>query len=230
VHALAAITSALLGRARTGTGQYIETSLLDCYFGYHELNVQMLSASGGTMKPRRSGEHHFMVAPAGMFRGKTSYILIIGGLDRQWSSMCAAMGRPELSDDPRYNTIAARAQRVSEVIKIVQDWVDASADDEEVQRALEKHRVPFAPVLTVEQAMNHPHLRERRTIRTVQDRFLGEFEIPGFPLRFSEYGELSLEAPTLGEHNSEILAEYLGSTTIRIDELAAAGVIHRGPR
>src|SRR5437870_2458491 len=40
VHALAAITSALLGRERSGRGQYVETSLLDCYFGYHELNVQ----------------------------------------------------------------------------------------------------------------------------------------------------------------------------------------------
>lgn len=133
VHALAAITSALLGRARTGTGQYIETSLLDCYFGYHELNVQMLSASRGAMKPRRSGEHHFMVAPAGMFKGKNSYLLIIGGLDRQWPSMCAAMGRPELADDPRYSTLAARAQRVREVIQIVQDWVDACKDDEEVE-------------------------------------------------------------------------------------------------
>ncbi len=229
VHALAAITSALLGRAKTGTGQYIETSLLDCYFGYHELNVQMLSASRGAIKPRRSGEHHYMVAPAGMFKGKNCYILIIGGLDRQWASMCAAMGRAELTDDPLYSTVAARAQRVGEVIKIVQDWVDASTDDE-VQRALEKHRVPFAPVLSVEQAMNHPHLRERRTVRTIQDRFLGEFEIPGFPMRFSEYGELSLEAPTLGEHNTEILAEYLGCSAAGVDELTAAGVIHIGAR
>jgi crotonobetainyl-CoA:carnitine CoA-transferase CaiB-like acyl-CoA transferase len=66
-----------------------------------------------------------------------------------------------------------------------------------VQKALEKHRVPFAPILTVEQAMNHPHLRERRTVRTIKDRFLGEFEIPGFPMRFSDYAELDLEAPTL---------------------------------
>lgn len=230
VHALAAITSALLGRARTGTGQYIETSLLDCYFGYHELNVQMLSASGGTMKPRRSGEHHYMVAPAGMFKGKDSYILIIGGLDRQWHSMCAAMGQPQLADDPRYSTVAARAQCVGEVIKIVQNWVDAAASDGDVHRALEKHRVPFAPILTVEQAMNHPHLRERRTVKTIQDRFLGEFDVPGFPMRFSGYGELSLEAPTLGEHNHSILAEYLGYTAARVNELGAAGVIHSGQR
>jgi CoA:oxalate CoA-transferase len=229
VHALAAITSALLGRERSGRGQYVETSLLDCYFGYHELNVQMLSASRGAMQPRRTGEHHFMVAPAGMFKGKNTYILIIGGLDRQWPAMCRAMNRPDLMDDPRFNSIAGRARHVTEVIRIVQDWVD-SCTDEEVERALEEHRVPFAPALTVEQAMNHPHLRQRRTVRTISDRFLGEFDIPGFPLRFSEYGELILEAPTLGEHNAEILNEYLGYSPSRIEELEAAGVLNRASR
>jgi crotonobetainyl-CoA:carnitine CoA-transferase CaiB-like acyl-CoA transferase len=229
VHALAAITSALLGRQRTGQGQYVETSLLDCYFGYHELNVQMLSASGGTMKPRRTGEHHYMVAPAGMFKGKDAYLLIIGGLDRQWPAMCQAMDRAELVNDPRFNSVASRAQNIAEVIRIVQDWVDAH-EDEEVEQALEKYRVPFAPALTVEQAMNHPHLRQRRTVRTIRDRFLGEFDVPGFPLRFSAYDELDLQAPTLGEHNAQVLADYLGYPAARIDQLETMGVLKRGPR
>jgi crotonobetainyl-CoA:carnitine CoA-transferase CaiB-like acyl-CoA transferase len=230
VHALAAIVSALLGRERTGRGQYIETSLLDCYFGYHELNVQMLSASRGATKPRRTGEHHYMVAPAGMFKGKHCYILIIGGLDRQWPAMCHAMGKPGLAGDPRYNSLAARARNIKEVIQMVQDWVDSTRNDEEVEEALEKHRVPYAPALTVEQAMNHPHLRQRRTVKTITDRFLGEFEIPNFPMRFSEYGELDLEAPTLGEHNEQILRDYLGYSASRLDELDRAGVLHHGPR
>jgi crotonobetainyl-CoA:carnitine CoA-transferase CaiB-like acyl-CoA transferase len=229
VHALAAVTSALLGRARTGRGQLVETSLLDCYFGYHELNVQMLSASGGTMKPRRTGEHHFMVAPAGMFKGKNTYILIIGGLDRQWPAMCRAMNRPDLMEDPRFNSLASRARHVPEVIKLVQDWVD-SLTDEEVERTLEENRVPFAPALTVEQAMNHPHLRERRTVRTISDRFLGDFDVPGFPLRFSDFGELALEAPTLGEHNAEILRDYLGYSATQIEALEASRVLSWGER
>jgi CoA:oxalate CoA-transferase len=143
--------------------------------------------------------------------------------------MCQAMNRPELMDDPRFNSIAARARHIIEVIGIVQDWVD-SCTDEEVEQALEEHRVPFAPALTVEQAMNHPHLRQRRTVRTISDRFLGEFCIPGFPLRFSEYGELALEAPTLGEHNEEILSGYLGYSTAQIEKLEAAGVLNRGSR
>jgi crotonobetainyl-CoA:carnitine CoA-transferase CaiB-like acyl-CoA transferase len=171
-----------------------------------------------------------MVAPAGMFKGKHTYILIIGGLDRQWPAMCQAMDRPDLIDNPRFNSVAARAQNLQEVIRIVQDWVDSTHDDEEVERALEKYRVPFAPALTVEQAMNHPHLRQRRTIRTIQDRFLGEFDIPGFPLRFSDYGELPLQAPTLGEHNAQILSDYLGYSDAQVRELEATGVLNSGPR
>ena len=78
--------------------------------------------------------------------------------------------------------------------------------------------------------MNHPHLRERRTVRTIKDRFLGEFEIPGFPMRFSDYGELDLEAPTLGEQNAEILGEFLGYSAGQVEELTAAGVIQSGAR
>jgi len=207
----------------------VETSLLDCYFGYHELNVQMLSASRGVMRPRRTGEHHYMVAPAGMFKGKRTYLLIIGGLDRQWPAMCQAMERADLMNDPRFNSIASRAQNIAEVIRIVQSWVDAH-EDEEVEQALEKYRVPFAPALTVEQAMNHPHLRQRRTVRTIQDRFLGEFDIPGFPLRFSAYDELDLQAPTLGEHNAQVLAEHLDYRAERVDQLETIGVLRRGPR
>jgi crotonobetainyl-CoA:carnitine CoA-transferase CaiB-like acyl-CoA transferase len=65
----------------------------------------------------------------------------------------------------------------------------------------------------------------------VSDRFLGELELPGFPLRFSEFPRhLELEAPILGEHNEEILRELLGLEPDRIRQLETAGILHRGPR
>ena len=86
-------------------------------------------------------------------------------------------------------------------------------------------------MLTVEEAMNHPHMRERGTIRTVHDRFMEDFEVPGFPLRFSKFpGQLELDAPTLGEHNGEILRNRLGYSEERIQQLETDGILHRGPR
>ncbi len=183
VHAMGAITSALLFRERAGQGQYVETSLLDVYFHYHEANVQLISASRGAFKPRRSGAHHFLVCPCGIFKGKQNDLFIIA-LDQQWRSVCCAIGKPEMVEDPRFKDFDERVRNAAAIIEIIQEWLDSTKDDEEAMRVLGEHRVPFAPVLTVEQAMNHPHLRARRTVRTIKDRFLGEFNVPGFPLRF----------------------------------------------
>jgi crotonobetainyl-CoA:carnitine CoA-transferase CaiB-like acyl-CoA transferase len=74
--------------------------------------------------------------------------------------------------------------------------------------------------------MQHPHLIERRTVRTVHDRILEDFQVPGFPLRFSAYPEsLDLEAPFLGEHNAQILSKYLGFSADRIKLLEREHVL-----
>ncbi len=231
VNALSAITAALLYRERTGEGQFVETSLLDCYFSYHEVNVQVLSASKGAMRPRRAGSFHYLVAPVGIYQGKEHYIFIVGGLPHQWPEFCRAMGKPELIEDARFVDVPSRAQSTAALNEIVQGWIDSSANDETVYKLLEDHRIPYAPVLTVEEAMKHPHMRERGTIRTVHDRFMEDFEVPGFPLRFSKFpGQLELDAPTLGEHNGEILRNRLGYSEERIRQLEADGILHRGPR
>jgi len=231
VHALSAILAALLHRERTGEGQYVETSLLDCYFSYNDMTVHTASLSEGDFLPRRNGAHHFAVAPLGVFNGKQVPILIMASTDHQFTYLCRAMGRPELADDARYRSNAERIARVEELTRLIQEWFDSMPSDEEIFRLFDEHRVPYAPVLTIEQAMAHPHLRERGVVRRINDRFLGEFDVPGFPLRFSQHPPRPLrEAPTLGEDNEFVLHEYLGYPPQRIRELEAAGVLHRGPR
>jgi crotonobetainyl-CoA:carnitine CoA-transferase CaiB-like acyl-CoA transferase len=230
-HAAAAIGFALLHREKTGKGQFIETSLLDCYFSYHDSAVQLLSASHGEMRPFRNGSHHYLICPVGIFNGKATPILIIAGTDRQWPLLCNAMGRPELANDARFNAHMGRVENAEEIKRMVQSWLDAMPSDEAVYSSLEEHRVPHAPVLSVEAAMRHPHLRERQIVRTVNDRFLGEIQIPGFPLRFSEFPRhLDLEAPTLGEHNESILRYLLGWDRRRVTELESKGILHHAPR
>ncbi|MGH7916065.1 MAG: CaiB/BaiF CoA transferase family protein [Candidatus Binataceae bacterium] len=231
VHAVGGIVTALLHRERTGEGQFLETSLLDCYFSYNDLTVHSASLSAGAIVPRRNGSHHFMIAPLGVYGGKRNPILIMAGVDYQFVYLCRAMSRPELAQDPRYATIAARMSNFDQLTRLIQDWLDSMPSDEAVFALFEEHRVPYAPVLTIQEAMAHPHLRDRETIRKVSDRFLGEFEVPGFPLRFSAYQRHApLEAPTLGEHNETVLREYLGYSPARIAALESGGVLFRGTR
>ena len=230
VHTFSAVLTALLHRERTGRGQYIDISLVDCYFHYHDLNVQLISLSGGERGPRRNGPHHFMVCPAGTFKSRDGYVFIVA-LDQQWPGLARAIGRPELAGDPRFSTNAARAERSAEVIAMIEQWLQEQPNDEAAMRAFDRNRVPIAPVLSVERAMANPHLRQRRTVRKIRDRFLGEFDAPGFPLRFSEFpGELALEAPTLGEHNEMVLRAHLDYSAERIARLHAEGVLVRGDR
>ncbi len=170
VHALTAIMAALLHRERTGEGQYVETSLLDCYFSYNDMTVHSASLSGGAISPRRNGAHHFAVAPLGVFNGKRSPILIMASAEHQFPYLCRAMGRPELASDPRFCNNTARMAHVEELKRLIQDWFDATPDDE-VYRLFEEYRVPYAQVLSIEEAMSQPHLREREVVRTVHYRF-----------------------------------------------------------
>ena len=231
VHGLTAILAALLHRERTGEGQFVETSLLDCYFSYNDMTVHSASLSRGAMLPRRNGSHHFGVAPLGVFNGKSCPILIMASTQHQFAYLCRAMGRPELPDDPRFKNNADRMANVEELKGLIQEWFDSMPGDDEVFRRFDEYRVPYAPVLNVEQAISHPHLRDNEVVRTVSDRFLGEFDVPGFPLRFSECPRHpELVAPILGEHNRTVLTDYLGYSAERIEALERDHVLHQGER
>jgi CoA:oxalate CoA-transferase len=230
VHALAAVACALLHRARTGQGQYLDISLLDAYFHYHDLNVEMVSASGGTMRPQRTGQHYAALCPAGIFKGRDGYLFIFAWLDHHWVKFCEIIGRPELGTDPRFTDNASRLRNRPQVVEIIEGWLNGLPSNQAAVEMLRQARIPSAPILSVEQAMNHPHLRERETVQKVHDRLLGDFEIPGFPLRFSAFPKrLELEAPLLGEHNAKILRDYLGYDPELISGLEREGVLYSKP-
>jgi crotonobetainyl-CoA:carnitine CoA-transferase CaiB-like acyl-CoA transferase len=230
VHAMGAIACALLYREKTGEGQYIDVSLLDSYFHSQTIGVQLYSASKGKHELKRSGLHAPNQSPAGIFKGKNGYIIILAWLDNHWARVCDAIGNPELARDPRYLTAAARVKHKKEIVKLIEDWLASMPSDQASVDALRAKRVPVAPVLSVREAMNHPHLRERGTVRKVKDRVLGEFEIPGFPLRFSGFPkELEFEAPSLGEHNESVLTSLLGYSRERIDQLLSEDVLYSEP-
>lgn len=224
VHAAAAIGYALLDVHRTGVGQYLDISLLDCYFHQHEMNVQAYSASHGEVVPRRAGSHHYAVCPTGIFQGPQGYIMILA-LVHMWGAMCKAMGRDDLIENPKFRTNEARVKNQKELIGIIEAWLQSFPTDQAAIAALQAARVPVAPILTVPETIAHPHHRQRGTVRRVSDRMLGEFDIPGMPLRFSNHpGYLPLQAPFLGEQNEEIL-RGLAYTHAQIEALREKGIL-----
>jgi len=227
VHAMAAIGYALLHRERGGEGQYLDISLLDAYFHCHEINVALYGLTGRI--PTRAGHHHYAVCPLGLFRHGDRHVCIIA-LDPQWPSLCNAMGDAGLASDERYNSNAKRVERAEEVIALVQAWVDRQPSVEAIIAHLAGHHVPCAPVMNIAEVCNAPHMIERGTVRRITDPKLGEFTVPGMPLRFSGFErDAPLAAAYLGQHNEEVLGTLLGLSSERIAALQATGVLHANP-
>jgi crotonobetainyl-CoA:carnitine CoA-transferase CaiB-like acyl-CoA transferase len=228
VHGALAILAALRYRDRTGEGQHLDIGLLDVYYHCHEVNVHQYSGSKGQIKPSRQGPHLNYVAPAGVFKANGGWIVLMAFL-HHWKDLCKAMDRPELVENEQFGTDAGRLANRAAMIKLIEDWLATFPDRDSAVAHMQKHGVPVAPVLSIEETIHHPHLRARGTVRTVEDRLAGKFEIPGMPLRFSKFPkDLPLEAATLGQHNREILHDILGRSDKEIDELRAAGVLVAG--
>ena len=227
-HAAFAITAALLHRHRTGRGQALDIALLDCYYHYHEAGVHQASATDGEMQPTRGGRHFSYVCPLGIFPVKDRCLVLVGFL-HHWPDLCRAMERPDLIDDPRYALDVERVKYREEVNVIIEKWLATFKDVGAAVAALEANNVPCAPILTVTETMTHPHFLERGTVRTVNDPIAGSFQIPGMPIKTSEYpADLPYVAPTLGEHNAEVLRELLARSDADIEMLVRDGVLSAG--
>lgn len=228
VHAFGAVAAALFHRERTGEGQSIDIAMVDALYHCHERNVQAHANTGGACVPLRGGSQHPATGPYGIYKGPQGWIAILV-LERQWPGMIAALGRDDLSADPRFATGALRGQNGAELTRIVEAWMQSFARDEDVIAALERHRVPAAPVLSVADTVTNEQILARGMVRRVKDPLLGEVTIPGFPLKFSAFPDLAeLRAPLLGENNGEVLRSLLGYDEARIAELAASGVLCAG--
>ncbi len=230
VHAFSAIGYALFHRLRTGIGQWIDIAMIDSLFHMFEIPVQGYTLSKGAYVPHRAGSNHPLVAPFGVFKGPTGYLVILA-LQLQWRGLCEAMERLDLENDPRFATGTVRATNQQALTAIIEEWLTHFSTTDEVLERLEQFRVPSAPVLSPADAVNHPYFRARGTVRDIVDPVLGQFSIPGFPLRFSAQPDLpDLTAPLLGEHNGTVLAEMLGYDEAQIAALEAKGVLMRSDR
>jgi CoA:oxalate CoA-transferase len=126
----------------------------------------------------------------------------------------------------------ARARHANrfELQAIIEQWLASFPTRDDAIAAMDRERVPCAPVLTVNEAIAHPHLNQRKTVRWVQDPQLGMVAIPGVPVKFSAWPDRTeLRSARLGEDNERVLRDYLDLSDTRIEELYSRGVLVRDP-
>ncbi len=229
VAAAMAVGFALIHRERTGEGQYLDASLLDTYFHMHESNVPMVALRGEKYKPTRNGSQHPGGGPTGIYHyGGDQYVYLCVPTAHQWPQLCRAMGMPELATDPRFKSARGRRDNNAELQEIIEDWLASNPTRDAAIAALDKERVPCAPVLTVNEAVNHPHLNERKTVRWVEDPQLGKVAIPAVPVKFSAWPDRTdLRSARLGEDNERVLHDLTNLSDEQIRKLYADGVLVR---
>jgi CoA:oxalate CoA-transferase len=151
-------------------------------------------------------------------------------LPYQWPQLVKAMNMPQLAEDARFRDARARRDNNEALAAIIEEWLSRFPGRAEAIAALEAERVPCAPVLSLHEAIAHPHLRERGTVRRVSDDAIGAFDIPGLPAKFSRWpAATALTADRLGEHNEEILRQVLGLSDAEIGQLYLDKTIVRDP-
>jgi len=230
VHAFGGVAAALFHRERTGRGQEVSVSLLDAYSTVHEVNWQEWSVSGGESEPIRRGNVHPVVGGVGVFETGDGYVTVAAVNNGQWQRLTEAMGRPELSDDPRFASSPDRVTNRDEVNTFIATWLATQPHRDDVVNLLDDCRVPSAPVLTLAEAAQHPYLHEAGAVRWVDDDVLGKVLVPGMPIKFSETpDDAPLMTRRLGEDNEYVTCELAGRSHDQYRALVDEGVLFHNP-
>jgi len=208
-----------------GTGQVIDTSILESCFALLESMVPEYDKLGVIRQPAGTGLPN--VVPSNIYRSRDGkWVVIAANIDSLFRRLCQVIGRPELADDPRYATHQARGERGTEVDAMIAEWA-AQHDAAEIDRLLNEAGVVCGPIHTIADIFQDPHFAVREMIVRMSDPELGELAVPGLVPKLSETpGQLTWTGPAqLGSHNDQVYGELLGLTQAELADLAEEGII-----
>jgi crotonobetainyl-CoA:carnitine CoA-transferase CaiB-like acyl-CoA transferase len=221
-----AIQAALIARAKSGQGQFIDVSLFEAAVALEVWETSAYFATGETPPPL--GSAHRTSAPYQAFRTADGYVTLGATTPRTWQAMCAALGLTELVDDPRFATNAARKANEAILAATIEAVTQGQSSAYWYER-LTAAGVPAGILQGVDQVVADPHLRAREFLHDLPHPAGGEVRVTGSPLHFAATPvRLERAGPLLGEHTDEILAE-LGLTPADRATLHRQGVTGRPP-
>jgi formyl-CoA transferase len=217
-----AIQAALLARAVSGLGQWIDVALFDAQIAALA-NIGSNYLCSGEV-PGRWGNAHPSIVPYQAFRARDGYLVLAVGNDEQWRRFCAVAGVADWAADPRFATNPARVAHRAELLarlepllagRAVSEWLNDCADA----------RVPAAPVNALDKVYADPQARAREMVVAVERPDGGAVRLAGSPLKLAGTPvAMRRPPPRLGEHTGAILGE-LGLPPETIDALRNESVI-----
>jgi len=219
-----AVLAAIRHRDRTCEGQYLDVSLLDCGIASLSHYAENYLVSGEV--PARRGNGGFGGIPSQAFTcADGKMIFIVATTNPQFSRACAAMGRPEIIEDPRFDSIAARIEHRLELLDVL-ERIFAERPAADWLAALDAADVPVAPVNDIREALADPQVRHRDLQVSMPHADYGDLPTLRYPIRMSATPVERYDAPPeLGADTGKVLGSLLGLGDDDLDELRADGVI-----
>ena len=216
------ILAALHEKRRTGSGQWVDISLLDGSVSWLTYVSSGYFASGAI--PRRYGSAHPTIAPYQAFASSDGFVMVAVGNDGLWRRFASALGRQDLLDDERYATNPSRVAHREVLIPQIEQAMLTRTTAQWVQ-TLDDAGVPVGPIQTVDQAVQDPQVLARGMIVELDHPTAGPLKVVGCPVRLTRTPPLvRTPPPILGQHTDEVLAA-LGFSDDDIASLHHSGVV-----
>lgn len=207
MYAYSGILTALYARERTGTGDFVEVSMLESLGEWMGAPAYYSGCSG--KEPARSGDRHPYIAPYGAFpTGDGKSILLAVQNDREWANFCSIVLRDDaLVDDPRFATNPDRVEEIDALRTTVAN-VFKDLTLEEARSLLDEARIANARQNTVTEFVEHPQLKERERFRNVRLPDGGEMWALIPPATLAGVAIRMDPVPAIGEHTASLRSEF----------------------
>lgn len=221
--AATAIVAALRARDITGEGQLVDMSLLDTHVALLA-NVASNYLIGET-EPRRYGNAHPNLTPYEAFQAQDRWFVLGAANEHQWGLLCQVIGRPELKDDPRFDSNSQRLANRDALMGILNEvFLTRNANDWLFD--LKDAGLPCGPINTIADVFDHPQAENRELAIETKHSTAGTINLTGFPYKFSKTpAEVHHPPPTLGEHTKEVLVELLKYAPGDVSKLREQGSV-----
>jgi len=202
------VLAALEERHRSGLGQFIDVSMLDCQLAILENAIARHLISGEI--PGRLGNRHPTITPFTSFPTLDGMVIVGAGNDTLFFRLCNAIGAPEIATDPRFKTNPLRCQywdelepQLKEVFreKTTREWIEI----------LEAQGLPCGPINTMDQVVGDPQVEARGMLVELEHPVAGKHVVTAPPYKFSRTNpSVDTAAPVLGQHTEDVMKELLG--------------------
>lgn len=217
LYATVAILAALARRERSGEGQHIDLALLDVQIAC--LANQAANYLVGGVIPRRIGNAHPNIVPYQDFPTADGYMIVAVGNDSQFASLCTALGKPEWSSDQRFSTNPQRVKNRDELVAMIRGATVCRPTKEWIA-VMEAAGVPCGPINDLEDVFSDPHVQARNVRIEMPHPLAKQVALVANPIRMSESPvQYRQSPPTLGQHTSEVLRDWLEMGDVDIDDL-----------